>query len=723
MTPETPAPVNGTVEPAILDEADATDDGDDAGDNDQASSMTESYARSAKVLKQAYEQRIAEVTAMKPTHMGATPSPWRQRLLVSSVVVLVTLAGGWAIGRFTPFGLFAYKLLLLPRISSNSPQESQWKRAQTQLLSGTYQGTKMALQTAQQLLAQKSYLEARALRFEAASELYHHYGEGTQLQQLKHDTNDFALFGRTSPIYRRIQARLFWKQKNDQHALQKLKGSKDPLSRFLQGDILLHLRKLDEAEAVYTTLLTRNETKSRAAYQLGLLFEMRHQAKKAKSYFTQAAVHDPRARIRLAAHLIRKERDGSAYVETLLDNVAESSSQRVLSPSERSMATAVRAEMYMLRHEWNTVLKLLKQAQKLDPHNALAHHLFGIYYRQHNDPSKALSSLLRAAQDDVTHGVFIRETVETLLSLQREEEALVLIRKKEKYFEHSVDFYQTAARVAKANRQYTDAENYYRQAIKRSSGLAARIGLCRLFVDSRRFDDAKKLIDQAQVGDGNHLPFLVLGAQIDMHTGQLERARTALNKVHSLDPRNPNALMALYDLYLIDGYPAKALEMVNTALEYNPADDHLLIRKSAVLNMLGRQDAAIDVLKPLHQKFPERRTILVLLGESYLLKGRDRPCTPNPRIRPGSSPRSFFLRPRQNVHGAIAVYQGQVRSQTGGGDCTNRQNLSHRVGCLLCFGRARKRCTEKLEQSAKDIRSSVGCIGANRTALPQSTIL
>lgn len=104
--------------------------------------------------------------------------------------------------------------------------------------------------------------------------------------------------------------------------------------------------------------------------------------------------------------------------------------------------------------------------------------------------------------------------------------------------------------------------------------------------------------------------------------GNLAAAKQDVAKAEQLAPKDPDTLLASFELALAEKDLAKAATIIQRGLELAP-DDERMVRGSAMLAMQqGEPARAIELLKKSLAKTPGRPTLLLMLGDSLLQANR-----------------------------------------------------------------------------------------------------
>ena len=184
------------------------------------------------------------------------------------------------------------------------------------------------------------------------------------------------------------------------------------------------------------------------------------------------------------------------------------------------------------------------------------------------------------------------------------------------------------------------AEDLYRQALglepNNASTMVALAGSLALQPDNfgsqmdesvqeKKYVEARDLALKARELDpDNPRVYTVMGIYATDH-GDFTAAHRAFETVLSLEPRNPNAYANLAKVFLAEGAPGRAIELLIQAINLRPRHIHefVLLLMGGAYFMLGENDAAIDWLLKSLERNPAYSMTYAYLAMAYALKGED----------------------------------------------------------------------------------------------------
>lgn len=125
-----------------------------------------------------------------------------------------------------------------------------------------------------------------------------------------------------------------------------------------------------------------------------------------------------------------------------------------------------------------------------------------------------------------------------------------------------------------------------------------------------------------EMNKANFLELRTLAAKQYMNEMEYDSAIVALKSVLFYDRSNVSAINYLINVYTIQKRYDDALRTIDEALVYYPNDEHLMFKKSIVLDGYQRYADAAAISKQLLEAHPENRQYLASLIEQSLAAGR-----------------------------------------------------------------------------------------------------
>ncbi|WP_423148187.1 YaiO family outer membrane beta-barrel protein [Rubrolithibacter danxiaensis] len=143
-------------------------------------------------------------------------------------------------------------------------------------------------------------------------------------------------------------------------------------------------------------------------------------------------------------------------------------------------------------------------------------------------------------------------------------------------------------------------------------GFAQDLGTDELFQQARKeaFDNkdytkAIKLSKQALDKSPDYTDIRIFLGRIYTWSDKVDSARTEFKKVLDKDPKQAEALSAIFDLEYWNKSFAKALEYAETGVRYHPESEELTIKKAKALNALGRPVEALKIVRSYKEDHPK----------------------------------------------------------------------------------------------------------------------
>lgn len=176
-------------------------------------------------------------------------------------------------------------------------------------------------------------------------------------------------------------------------------------------------------------------------------------------------------------------------------------------------------------------------------------------------------------------------------------------------------------------------------------------------VQEKKYVEGRDLALKARELDpDNPQVYTVIGIYVFDH-GDFAGARRAFETVLALEPKNPIAYNNLADVFLAEGGPRRAIELLTQAINLRPKHPHefVLLLKGLAYFMLGDNDAAIEWLLKSLERNPAYSATYAYLAMAYALKGEDaqaraaaaeaRRLDPNTRLSTFNNPVSVSSSP------------------------------------------------------------------------------
>lgn len=279
------------------------------------------------------------------------------------------------------------------------------------------------------------------------------------------------------------------------------------------------------------------------------------------------------------------------YRETGLEVLAIEQYQLILAQDpDLTQAALELGLLFEERREWNDALKVFRAALARDPEEfSLRRHLARVYVgmKRYTDALAELQIVTAADPDDVD---------------ARRKIGLIYLEQ-EKWDKAIAEF-----RGILADRPELEAVRYYlgMALSRKESWPAAYEEFRQIGEDSPFYDDAL-----------GHMSY------IKAQTGHMDEAIELLSaRLQRPDPR-PQQFYYLAVLYAGSGKDARAVEVLDRGLQLFPGNSEMLFEKGTALERLGRQEAALAVMKQVVAADPDHAEALNYVAYNLAEAGRD----------------------------------------------------------------------------------------------------
>jgi tetratricopeptide (TPR) repeat protein len=273
----------------------------------------------------------------------------------------------------------------------------------------------------------------------------------------------------------------------------------------------------------------------------------------------------------------------------------------------------------------------LAVARKLAPKNAEVDYLDGVVLQRWQQPQKACDAYATAVQKNPAELSYLMAESEMLVTLNRQDEALALLKQKVVYFEHSaairdavgqllveqgryaeaVDALREASILATddqmirehlafslfyAKQYFEAAENFQRllkdENYEKRADILAALGECQSLTGHLR--EARESLESATQIDASVAGYWVSLGRIAAQLGDMPRGELSARKALALDPTNGDAHCLLGYVRLREGKLSQALDAFRLASQLDAADTLSLTMQGYVLEKLGKRDEAVQ---------------------------------------------------------------------------------------------------------------------------------
>ncbi len=150
-----------------------------------------------------------------------------------------------------------------------------------------------------------------------------------------------------------------------------------------------------------------------------------------------------------------------------------------------------------------------------------------------------------------------------------------------------------------------------RQMVMEGSGEEAVLKQGWVYFNLGKYDEARKVMEEAVMKDGNISALYCLGL-IDMEYGQYEEAVARLEKVAAASPRHTATRINLGKAYFRLRYFRKAGENLEKAVETDPASEEARLLLAKTYITLNKKDAALALLETVNHGREAREAALLM---------------------------------------------------------------------------------------------------------------
>jgi Tfp pilus assembly protein PilF len=184
----------------------------------------------------------------------------------------------------------------------------------------------------------------------------------------------------------------------------------------------------------------------------------------------------------------------------------------------------------------------LNAARAINPKLPEADYLSGVIYQRWEQPAKALIFYQHASEENPTELSYLMAKAETLVSLNRRDEALDLLQNKADYFEHNPVIHDAMGMICMQDRNFDKAVDMFRWAVilaPDDDNIREHLSLA-LYQDKRYGESAMNLQRLVKTDARSKRPDLFLAlAECDLNTNHPAEARMAAQTACDLDPSQP----------------------------------------------------------------------------------------------------------------------------------------------------------------------------------------
>jgi tetratricopeptide (TPR) repeat protein len=270
--------------------------------------------------------------------------------------------------------------------------------------------------------------------------------------------------------------------------------------------------------------------------------------------------------------------------------------------------------------------KELALARAADPTNAEADYLAGVVAQRWQQLDRAYEFYTAASDKAPAELAYLLARAETLVSLDRSEEALKLLEEKVVFFEHSSAIRQAVGQLLVQHGRYEEASKMLRQATILSPddlGLREQLGMAMFYANNYREagDVLARVIDHEKYADRADL-LLAMG-ECRLQTGQLREARGLLLKASERMPWNPTVWLSLSKASMELEDHDRAELAIRKALALDPASSQAYLMQGYLRLKQNRLPNALVAFRKASALDGGDTVSLCMIG--YVLEKQGRP--------------------------------------------------------------------------------------------------
>jgi Tfp pilus assembly protein PilF len=287
-----------------------------------------------------------------------------------------------------------------------------------------------------------------------------------------------------------------------------------------------------------------------------------------------------------------------------------------LSPDNAS-AHVTSARLYVEKGQLEAGQRSLDEARKLTPNDGEVYYLSGVILQRWQKHEAAHEQYKLAAAKSPAELAYLLAEAESLVTLDKADEALALLQSKAGYFEHSGTILDAVGQLQMQKRQYAEAARSYRQAAILSEDeptIKERLALA--LYKAGQFRDAADVLARLLAADGQAKRgdlFAILG-ECQLALGQAREARFSFETATAADPNSATAWRGLGRAALEAADHKRAELALAKAVKLDPGQSqtHLLI--GYVSAQQGKLDAALASFKTAATLDPSDTVALCMVG-------------------------------------------------------------------------------------------------------------
>jgi Tfp pilus assembly protein PilF len=297
-----------------------------------------------------------------------------------------------------------------------------------------------------------------------------------------------------------------------------------------------------------------------------------------------------------------------------------------LSP-DNATAHLTSARLFVEKGQLEAGQRALDEARKLTPNDGEIYYLSGVILQRWQKHEAAHEQYQLAAKKSPAELAYLLAEAESLVTLDKADEALALLQEKAGYFEHSGTIRDAVGQLQMGKGQYAEAARSFRQAsvlAEDEPSVKERLALALYKANQPR--DAADVLARLLAADGYAKRadlFAILG-ECQLALGQPREARFSFETATGADPASAAAWRGLGRAALEAGDLKRAGLALDKSvkLDTGQSQTHLLLGYLAVQQ--GKLDAALKSFKAAASLDPTDTVAMCMVGYVYEKKRQPR---------------------------------------------------------------------------------------------------
>jgi tetratricopeptide (TPR) repeat protein len=307
------------------------------------------------------------------------------------------------------------------------------------------------------------------------------------------------------------------------------------------------------------------------------------------------------------------------------DQARQTTDEALRLTPENAQAHLMSARLHIEKGQLEAAEHSLATVRQLTPNDGEAYYLSGVIQQRWQKNENAYLMYQEAAQRSPAELAYMLAVAESLVTLDRSDEALALLQSRADYFEHSGTIRDAIGQLLMQKKNYKDAARAFRQAsILSEDEPAIKERLAMALYQAKEYRETIEVVTRlvqldafARRGD----LFVTLG-ECQLQLGQARDARLSFETASQVDPYSPAVWRGIGRAALESGDLKRAeLALAKSAkLDATQSQTHLLT--GYLMTRLDRFDEALAAFQVAVSLDPADTTSLCMIGYVYEKKGR-----------------------------------------------------------------------------------------------------